>query len=136
MARKLDFGHIRQIFIGEDLTFRIQLVTKDSAGADVVEGDVSGNAYIMTIKKTPADAAALIDVDTAGGEITFANGDTALNELSGTNTVLAIVLSDTETELITEDGVYHYDIWRTDAGSESLVAFGTITFSTGVRTLP
>lgn len=134
MARRIDYGDIDDdpIFIGEDLTFRFQMVKKDSAGADVIEGDVSSNAYAMTVKKSPADSAALIDLAT-GAEITFANGDTSINELSGTNTVLVIAMGDAETELIPEEGLYHFDVWRTDSGNESLVVFGTITFSDSVR---
>ena len=137
MARRLDVCDVDDdsIFIGEDLTFRIQMVTKNSAGADVVEGDISGNAYAMTVKQAPEDTAALIDLATGAG-ITFANGDTALNELAGADTVMVIAMPDTETELITSEGLYHFDIWRTDGGSESLVAFGTIYFSASVRLAP
>ena len=134
MARRIDFGDIDDdpIYIGEDLTFRIQMVKKNSAGVDVVEGDVSANAYLMTVKKSPGDSTALIDLAT-GAEITFANGDTTINELAGTNTVLVIAMSDTETELIPEEGLYHFDIGRTDSGNESLVVCGTINFSDSVR---
>ena len=138
MARRIDFGDIDDdpIFIGEDLTFRFQMVKKNSAGADVVEGDVSSNAYLMTVKKSPADSAALIDLLT-GAEITFAAGiSDPHNELAGANTVLVIAMNDTETEKITEAGLYHFDVWRTDAGNESLVVFGTIHFVKAVRVLP
>ena len=135
MARRHDIGDTAEdrIFIGEDVTIRVQMVTKNASGKDVVEGDVSANAYLMEIKQSPSDSNALIDVDTLGGEITFGNGDVSLGELAGTNTVLLIALSDTETELITSEGLYSFDIWRTDSGSESVVAFGTIFFSDSVR---
>ena len=138
MARRIDFGDVDDdpIAIGEDLTFRIQMVKKNSAGADIVEGDVSGNAYLMTVKKSPADSAALIDLAT-GSEITFDAGiSDPHNELAGANTVLVIAMNDTETELIPEEGLYHFDVWRTDSGDESLVVFGTIHFVKAVRVLP
>lgn len=135
MARRHDLGDTAEdrIFIGEDLTIRVQIVTKDATGKDVAAADVSSNAYVMEVKQSPGDATALIDVDTAGGEITFAAGDVSLGELAGANSVLVIVLSDTETELITAEGLYHFDVWRTDAGSEGVVAFGTIYFTDSVR---
>lgn len=138
MARRHDIGDTAddRIFIGEDITIRVQLVTTDATGKDVVSSDVSSNAYAMEVKQSPGDATALIDVGTAGGEITFANGDLSLGELTGTNSVLVIALSDTETELITSEGLYSFDVWRTDAGSESVVAFGTIFFSDSVRLSP
>ena len=58
MARRIDFGDVDDdpIAIGEDLTFRIQMVKKDSAGADVVAvaaGDAlasySTDAYAGTL---------------------------------------------------------------------------------------
>ncbi|KKN54903.1 hypothetical protein LCGC14_0587960 [marine sediment metagenome] len=138
MARRHDLGDTAtdRIFIGEDLTIRVQVVTKNSTGADMAAADVSGNAYTMEVKQSPGDSTALIDVSTGGGEITFANGDLSLGELSGANSVLVIALSDTETELITAEGLYSFDVWRTDAGSESVVAFGTIFFSDSVRLSP
>ncbi len=135
MARRHDIGDTAEdrIFIGEDKTIRLQLVTVDATGRDVAAGDASSNAYELEIKQSPGDAAALIDVGTSGGEITFANGDVSRGELVGTNSVLVIVLSDTETELITAEGLYAFDVWRTDSGSESVVAFGTIFFTDSVR---
>lgn len=135
MARRHDIGDTAEdrIFIGEDVTIRVQIVTKDATGKDVAAADVSSNAYLMEVKQSPGDSTALIDVDTSGGEITFGNGDVSLGELAGANTVLVIALSDTETELITSEGLYSFDVWRTDAGSESVVAFGTIFFSDSVR---
>ena len=134
MSRRSDLGvDGKKIFIGEDVTIRCQLVKFDKAtNADVVEGDVSANAYRFEVKQFPGDSTALIDVAT-GDTITFDDGDTTLGEITGTNTVLAIALSDTETEKITAEGEYHYDIWRTDDGNEAVVAYGKIFFSDSVR---
>jgi len=134
MARRFDLGNTAddRIFIGEDVTLRVQLVTKDATGKDVASADVSSNAYRMEVKASPGDTTALIDLVT-GVEITFANGDLSLGELVGASSVLVIAMSDTETELITSEGLYSYDVWRTDSGSESVVAFGTIFFTDSVR---
>ena len=135
MARRFDLGDTAddRIFIGEDVTLRVQLVTKDATGKDVAAADVSANAYEMEVKASPGDSSALIDLTTGGGEITFGAGDLSLGELVGANSVLVIAMSDTETELITSEGSYSYDVWRTDSGSESVVAFGTIFFTDSVR---
>ena len=134
MARRHDLGGTAddRIFIGEDVTIRVQLVTKDATGKDAASNDISSNAYRMEVKASPGDSTALIDLAT-GSEITFGAGDLSLGELVGANSVLVIAMSDSETELITSEGLYSYDVWRTDAGSESVVAFGTIFFTDSVR---
>lgn len=132
MARRLDFGASNNpLFIGEDLIFRFQAVKKNSSGVDVIEGDVSGNTYYLALKKHTEDAVILIDLD--GGSITFDDGDTDEGELTGTNTVIVVAMPDAETELVTKEGLYAFDLWRTDAGAEAVVAFGTMYFSTSIR---
>ena len=122
-----------RIFIGEDLTIRCQQVVQNQVTkVDAVEGDVSGNEYAFEIKLSPGDTAAIIDLATGGDGITFDAGDTGLGELAGANTVVVIAVSDTETEKITAPGLYHWDLWRTDSGSEGVVAYGRIRFSDSV----
>ncbi len=135
LARKAVLGNTDgdRMFIGEDITIRCQLVVQNQVTkVDAVEGDISGNAYAFEIKLSPGDTAAIIDLATGGDGITFANGDTALGELSGANTVVVIAVSDTETEKITTPGLYYWDLWRTDSGAESVVAYGRIRFSDSV----
>lgn len=138
MARKYDLGITDRdrVFIGEDVTVRCQLVIADATtGEDSVEGDISSNAYRMVIKKSREEATALITLATGAG-ITFGNGDTSKGELAGNNTVLLIALADTETEKILSEGLYVYDIWRTDAGFEGVAAFGNIFFMDSVSLPP
>lgn len=138
MARKVDLGLTEKdrIFIGEDLPLRCQLVKKDFVSdEDVIEGDLTGNTYVMEIKKNSEDPVALISVSTAS-EITLVAGDTSIGELTGANSVLLIQLNDTETEKILVEGLYKYDIWRTDAGLEGVAAFGDIYFKDSVRLVP
>lgn len=138
MARKHDLGKTDRdrIFIGEDIPLRCQLVVADAvSGADVVEGDLTANNYRFEIKQLTEDATALISLTTGSG-ITLGNGDTSKRELAGANTVLVIALIDTETEKIPNEGLYKYDIWRTDAGFEGVAAFGDIFFSDSVSLEP
>lgn len=135
MAKRFDFGGPDDpIFIGEDRTFRCQLVKRDSTGAEVVEGDVSANAYIFTLKQDPDDASAEFTKDSGvGNGITFAAGDTAgyPKELAGANTVAVIAVDDTDTDSLTEEP-YYFDVKRTDDGSEAVIAYGTIKFTKGI----
>lgn len=122
-----------ELFVGDDLIIRIQLVKRDSTGKEVVEGDVSGNAYAFDFKKSPDDAAVLFTITTVGGGITFDAGDTAgfPPELAGANTVAVVAIADTDTDALAE-GIYHGALKRTDDGAEVVVAYGTITLTKGV----
>ncbi len=131
MAKQHDLGgKDAEVFIGEDITLRVQLVKLNSSNVEVVEGDISGNAYTFTLKGSPKDASAIFTKATGGSGITFANGDTAAwpVELSGSNTVAVIAIADTDTDGFTV-GEYDWDLRRTDAGSEAVVAWGTLKFS-------
>ena len=133
MAKQHDLGtKDAEVFIGEDVTLRVQLVKRDSTGAEVVEGDVSANAYTFTLKGSPKDSAAIFTKTTVSG-ITFANGDTAAfpAELSGANTVAVVAIADTDLDgLVVAE--YDWDLRRTDAGSEAVVAWGTLKLTKGI----
>ena len=134
MAKQHDLGSKdAEVFIGEDVTLRVQLVKRDSTGTEVVEGDVSGNAYLFTLKGSPKDTGSIFTKATGGSGITFANGDTAAfpAELSGTNTVAVIAIADTDLDgLIAAE--YDWDVRRTDAGSEAVVAWGTLKLTKNI----
>jgi len=133
MAKRTDFGTpVAPMFLGVDLTLRVQLVKLDSAGAEVVDGDLTGRAYAFTLNDTP-DATTPTLTKTTGSGITLGAGDTAAYpaELAGANTVLVIAIDDTDTDALAA-GTYYWDVKRTDAGAETVVAFGTITFTKGI----
>ena len=134
MAKQHDLGgKDAEIFIGEDLTLRVQMVKRDSTGAEVVESAVSGNAYTFTLKGSPVNTAAIFTKTTGGSGITFGNGDTAAfpPELSGANTVIIVAIADTDTDGLIE-AEYDWDLRQTDAGSEAVVAWGTLPFTKGI----
>lgn len=132
MAKRADFGHADDsngpVFIGTDFVLRVQMVKKDSTGQEVVE-TINGNNYSFTLKREP-DGAAVLTKATGGSGITIGNGDTAgwPPELTGANTVIVIAIDDTDTDSLEAD-YYHYEVKRTDAGQEAIVAYGTITLS-------
>ena len=122
-----------EVFIGEDITIRCQMVKLNSSNDEVIEGDVSGNAYTFTLKGRPADSAAIFTKTTSGGTITFDAGDTTAFpvELPGANTVIVVAILDTDLDPLTV-GEYDWDLKRTDAGSEAVVAYGTLTMTKGI----
>ena len=133
MAKRYDFGvGDEPVFIGMDLALRVQVVKRDSAGVEVIEGDLTGRAYAFTLNDSP-DGIRVEFTKASGSGITLANGDTAAYpaELTGANTVLVIAIADTDTDAL-EAKKYYFDVKRTDAGSETVVAFGSITFSRGI----
>src|SRR3972149_1518230 len=119
------------IYLGETPPLRFQIVKKNPTGAEIVQGDVSANAFAFSIREHPGDTgAALVAKATGGTGITFANGDTAAfpPELAGTNTVVVVAIADTDIDALLPDVPYHFDLKRSDAGAEAVVAAGTITF--------
>lgn len=132
MAKEHVLGVDNKVFIGEDIIIRCQMVKLDSDGkTEIVESDVSGNAYGFALKFRPSDGSALFTKATGGSGITFDNGDTTTGELSGANTVIVVAIPDTDLDPLTE-GEYDWDIKRTDPGSEGVVAHGTLELTPGI----
>jgi hypothetical protein len=133
MAKRYDFGtEAERVFIGTNITLRVQVVKRDSAGVEIVDGDLTGRTYTFTLNNTPDNTTPLL-TKTVGAGITFVDGDTAgyPPELAGTKTVCKIDIADTETDALA-DGAYYFDLKRTNAGAETVVAFGTITLTKGI----
>ncbi len=134
MAKQHDLGDKdAEVFVGEDVTLRVQMVKRNSDGDEVVESDVSGNAYLFTLKGSPGDENAIFTKATGGSGITFANGDTSAYppEFSGTNTVIVVAIADTDLDALVV-AEYDWDLRRTDAGSEAVVAWGTLKLTKGI----
>lgn len=133
MAKRYDFGPPAEpVFIGTNIILRVQVVKRNSAGVEIVEGDLTGRAYAFTLNDSPDNATPLLTKTTSSG-ITLADGDTAAYpaELAGTKTVLAIAIADADIAALAA-GAYYFDVKRTDTGAKTVVAFGTLTFTKGI----
>lgn len=97
------------IYKGEDrtLTFTMSPVV-----------DISGWAILMTVAKGNTT------LFTKAGVVT-----------DGPNGVFTVDITDAESDLQSEDQIYLYDIWRTDAGSEVLIARGNYESPSIARTV-
>ena len=116
------------VFLGTDHQFRFH-VKNDGETASV---DITGYALSFMIKADfgDADASALVTVTTAGGGVAISgtyNATPASNTQRATATV-----ADTATDALAE-GTRHYELKRTDAGLETVLAYGTVILQRGVH---
>ena len=115
------------LWIGTDHDFAFHI--KDAAEAASV--DITGYALSFMIKTSisDADAAALLTKTTVAGIViagTF-NSDPAVNAQRAT-----VSIADTDTDALS-NGNRRYELKRTDAGSETILAYGALTLSRGVH---
>jgi hypothetical protein len=67
-----------------------------------------------------------------GGAVVFTKAGVVTSGPSGT---FSVSLTDAETELLSASEVYDYDVWRTDAGAERVLARGTLRVLSVSRSL-
>jgi len=116
-GKRIDLGADQNLIIGEDRTFEIRVL--DSAGAVQV---MTGWALQFVIAKV-ASQTALISL-TVGSGITIENG-------AGTDDQATCVLTDDNTNTLTDEGEYDYALKRTDAGSEAYLQYGRMLWLKG-----
>ena len=118
----------RRIFIGVDKGYAYQALDAADLTAAI---NVSGWALSWKLKRKPedGDGKALITKTTSSG-ITVSG---SYNAVAAQSTQRATVtLEDTDTDNL-PPGVYAYELKRTDAGFETVLAFGPITLIRGVH---
>lgn len=121
MANRKDFRPPQEpIFAGEDkdLEFEIRPYTWDDIKERYVERSVepiTGWTLLFTFGAARNDPAALFTKATPSG-VEITDADAAL---------CVIHIEDEDTDTLAP-GEYAYDLWRTDAGSESCLAYGFI----------
>ncbi len=117
-----------EIWLGTDLTRSFHI--KDEAETTSI--NISGFAlsYMVKRHKDDADASAILTKTTAGGAIVIAG---SFNATPASNAQRAtLTLTDTDTSSLYE-GLYHWELKRTDDGSETVYAYGRMTFIRGVH---
>ena len=116
--------------IGEDFSFNIPVnTTGDSTGTPVT---VNTYALSFVLKSRERDASSMIPAKTtAGGAITFANGvhpigsPLAGQSTGGTNDMAKVDIDAADHVNLTP-GRYFWALWRTDAGQNRRLAWGTV----------
>lgn len=117
------------IFLGTDFQ-RVFEIRDDDETAAI---DISGWAISWMVKrfKDQADNVALLTKTTTGGHITIGgsfNADPTVNTQRATLSVL-----DTDTDTAINDGMYWWELKRTDAGFETVLAYGSFECIQGVH---
>lgn len=111
-AAEAHVAESEHFFIGEDRSLVID-VTSDGTTPQTMTG------WALTWELMDRKGGtALITKATGGSGITIGNG-------SGTNDRATVVITDADTEAITQGaGTYYHVLRRTDSGSETVLAFG------------
>ena len=102
------------LIVGADSTWRVTVT--DSAGAAQT---MTGWTLEFSLRQHRSDGKGTQVLTTTSA--TLSNG-------SGTDDVVSFPIADTDTDPLAP-GVYDWAVWRTDAGSETCLAFGTVALT-------
>ena len=128
MAIEDDITSADMLFVGDDRNLEFEIFDSDGvAGGTMV--NVSAYALRFDIRKGVEDSDPPVITKTTGGSGITVTG--VYNAVRATNTQRVVVsIADTDTENM-RAGDYEYTLKRTDAGSETTLAFGTVTLRKG-----
>ena len=123
---RADIDADQNVVIGEDRTINVDVNQSDGSTAQTM----TGWALAWYLSERPGSTI-LVTKTTGGSGITITNGD-------GTDDRAAITLTDTDTESgsLADKATltYHHELWRTDAGNESRLAYGKFVLHQGAVT--
>lgn len=122
MALQQDITADDGFFTGEDAVIRFTVYTSAAKTTCI---NIAGWALSWMVKKrvSDADSAAKVTKTTAAG-IAITGVFNASPALNTQRAEITIADSDTMTQLVS--GVYRHELKRTDAGSEQVLAYGTL----------
>lgn len=117
-----------ELFLGTDLT-RTFHIKNEAEDASI---NITGYALSWMVKryKSDTDAAAILTKTTAASNIAIAGTFNATPASNAQRATLTLV--DTDTASL-NPGLYHWELKRTDDGSETVLAYGKMTFIQGVH---
>ena len=127
MAKETNLTGDDGYWLGTDFSYAYHIKNE----AEDTSIDITGYALSWMVKRnaSDADADALVTYTTASG-ITIAG---TFNATPASNTQRATVaVVDTDTHNL-PPGLYRYELKRTDAGAETILAFGPIQCKQGVH---
>lgn len=117
-----------QLFQGEDRRYLFTIL--DVAEAVAIDITTWTLSFMVKRYTSDADASALITKTAAASGIVISG---TFNSVPATNTQIATVtVEDSDTTAIGE-GLYHYELKRTDAGFETILAYGAFELIQGVH---
>jgi len=102
------------LFVGADSTWRVTVT--DSAGAAQT---MTGWALELTLREHRSDGK---------GRQVFSTSSVTLSDSAGTNDRASFPIADTDTDNLSP-GTYDWAVYRTDAGSETVLAYGTVALT-------
>lgn len=117
-----------ELFIGADHQFPCTIYTSNAQTACV---NIAGWGLSWKVKRSldDPDSKSLVTKTTAAGIVISG----AFNATPAVNTQLATVtVEDIDTDGL-QAGVYHHELKRTDAGFETVLAYGPLTLLRGVH---
>jgi hypothetical protein len=117
------------IFLGTDFE-RVFHIKNDAESASI---DITGWALSWMVKRhhDQADNLALLEFTTGDADITIAG---AFDANPNTNAQRAtLFVGDDATDAEINPGMYHWELKRTDAGFETVLAYGTLECVQGVH---
>jgi hypothetical protein len=120
MARRQDIGQSEDWFIGEDKTLPFEVY--DGAAESTII-DVTGWAMEFRMRLQIEGDRVVLTRTTGGSTITI-TGSFNANPTTNTQRVNVLV-EDTDTDNL-QPGRYYYVLRRTDAGNETVLAYGDI----------
>ena len=115
-------------FLGTDFAYVFHIQN----AAETASIDIAGWAlsFMLKNRQTDADLSALLTKTTAAGTVSISG---AFNATPATNTQRATVtIADTDTDALAT-GVKHWELKRTDAGLEAILAYGSVELRRGVH---
>ncbi len=127
MAREYNFEKTANIFVGEDKQVKFPVYDDDSSEAVKPALDVSGFAMTWILRKSDTAADALLTKATGGQGITVTGTFDADPSVNTQRVVVALADTDTADNtgaVLIKPGKYRYSLKRTDADSETILAFG------------
>jgi len=117
MARQQNIGQSDDWFIGEDKTLAFEIYSSDEATIQ----NVSTWAMAFYFRRMIEADTKLFTKTTGGATITITG---SYNSDPDTNTQRTnVIIDDTDTDNL-QAGKYHYSLWRTDSGNETVLAYG------------
>lgn len=138
MAIQDDIEASDMLFVGDDKNLEFEIFTSDGVAGGTMQ-NVTGYGLRFDLRKGVSDADPPVLTKTTGSGITITG---AFNAVRATNTQRVVVaIEDTDTEDLVagyynSSGTwvphkYQYTLKRTDAGSETTLAFGFVTLRKG-----
>lgn len=116
-----------EYFIGTDHQFVYEILNEgETAAINIASWTLS---WMVKRRKSDADVDAVLTKTTTSGIAI----DGTFNATPGTNTQVATVTVDDTDTLTLPPGSYYAELKRTDAGFETVLAYGVLTIKRGVH---